>query len=194
MALPGRLPFLMPAANLTSARRGLVRLSALLCLAIPWTARADSASEEGAKAGFVYNFVKYTEWPLPAEGAGAAPLQICTPGGRPLDGQLALLQGRPLQGREINIRLNVRSGDWEDCHALFLAGEDRNWAAAAVRAAAVTPLLTIGDLPGFAQAGGMIELKTVGNRMRFDVNLAAAQRAGLRLSSQMLKLANQVLQ
>ena len=56
------------------------------------------------------------------------------------------------------------------------------------------PILTIGDLPDYAQNGGMIALRAEGNRLRFDVNLAAVQRAGLVLSGQMVKLAGKVLQ
>jgi hypothetical protein len=55
------------------------------------------------------------------------------------------------------------------------------------------PVLTVGDVSEFAQAGGMIGMRIEDNRVRFDVNLAAAQRAGLTLNSQMLKLAGQVL-
>ena len=55
------------------------------------------------------------------------------------------------------------------------------------------PVLTVGDQNGFVQAGGMIGLRVEDSRVRFDVNLAAAQRAGLTLNSQMLKLAGQVL-
>ena len=54
-------------------------------------------------------------------------------------------------------------------------------------------MLTLGDIPEFAQSGGMIGLKIEDSRVRFDVNLGAAQRAGLTLNSQMLKLAGQVV-
>lgn len=163
----------------------------LLAAALPaGTARAERASESAVKAGFVFNFIRYTDWP--AAEAAEGPLKICMLGRAALGGQLLLLQGRQLHNREVAVRLNVRKDEWRQCQVLFLAEEEGEQVDQVLSTVAGAPVLTIGDLPGFAQAGGMIGLRTVDSRVRFDVNLAVSQRSGLRMHSQMLKLAGEV--
>jgi hypothetical protein len=165
-----------------------------LCLAANGgTTLAQQPTETGVKAGFIFNFVKFTQWSDIREDNGA-PLLICALGADPLDGQLALLNGRQVRNRVIEIRQRTSAGEWRNCDALYLADSDAGRVEAVIRGVAGARVLTIGDLPGFVQAGGMIGLRIEEKRMRFDVNLVAAQRAGLKLSSQMLKLAGQVLQ
>jgi hypothetical protein len=153
---------------------------------------AQQASEQTVKAGFVYNFVKFTQWPAPRDSE-RGPLLICTPGSQPLGGQFALLQGRPIGNRTIEIRSQVPASEWRDCLVLFFAEGDMARLDSAIRTLAGSPVLTVSDAPDFVQAGGMIGMRIDDNRVRFDVNLGAAQRAGIVLNSQMVKLAGQVL-
>lgn len=162
----------------------------LLILALPAPAQSQ-ASVDSIKAGFAYNFVKFTEWPAAAAGGS---LRLCAIQRNPLEGQFALLQGRYVNNRPLEVRLGTSGGELASCHLLFLAGDDGERSAAALKAVAGLPVLTVSDQPGFAQRGGMIELHEREGRMRFEVNLAAAQSVGLRLSSQMLKLASKVWQ
>lgn len=168
---------------------GLLALTA--CLAVG-QAHAQAVSEDAVKAGFVFNFVKFTQWAVDREGEGRQ-LDICTPGALPLDGQFALLQGRTIGNRRIVLRPYVAAADWRSCQVLFMSEADALRVEYSLRSLGSAPVLTISDQPGFVQAGGMIGLRVEDNRVRFDVNLLAAQRAGLTLSSQMLKLAGQVL-
>ena len=168
---------------------GLLALTA--CLAVG-TVSAQVVSEDAVKAGFVYNFVKFTQWAGEREG-DSRPLDICTPGTLPLDGQMALLQGRMVGSRKIALRSHVAPADWRACQVLYLPDGETGRVEAHLRGLASAPVLTISDQAGFVQSGGMIGLRVEDNRVRFDVNLVAAQRAGLTLSSQMLKLAGQVL-
>jgi hypothetical protein len=169
----------------------------LLALAVwlahgPALAQAQQASEQTVKAGFVYNFVKFTQWPAPRDSE-RGPLLVCTPGAQPLGGQFALLQGRPIGNRSIEIRTNVPASEWRDCLVLYFAEGDMHRLDTAVRSLGNAPVLTVSDAPDFVQAGGMIGLRIEDSRVRFDVNLGAAQRATLSLNSQMVKLAGQVL-
>ncbi|MCK6413712.1 MAG: YfiR family protein [Azonexus sp.] len=150
--------------------------------------RADQASENSLKAGFVYNFAKYTEWP----SEDGPQLVVCALGRNALDGQLALLHGRRIGERQLEVRLQAGSSSWRHCDLLFIAQEDGERAAQAVRSLVGLPVLTVGDIPGFALLGGHIELREDERRLQFEINLGAAQRAGLKLSSQMLKLATRV--
>ena len=167
-------------------------LLALICWAGGEPARAQSVSEQAVKAGFLFNFVKFTQWPGARE-ADRSPLVICTPGTQALDGQFALLQGRPVVTRAIETRTAIPPGEWHRCQVLFVSEGDGHRMESVTRTLGSLPVLTVSDVSDFAQAGGMIGMRIEDNRVRFDVNLAAAQRAGLTLNSQMLKLAGQVL-
>ena len=162
-------------------------LLATVMLSTP--ARAEIADEDGIKVAFLVNFAKYTEWP---SGSSAGGLRFCGLSAQALSGKLAQLQGRQVQGREIQVRAPASRDEWRDCHVLYVAEGGR--AEAVLRAVGQAPVLTVSDSPDFAQSGGIIGLKLRAGRMRFDINLGAARRAGLNLSSQLLKLADEVVQ
>jgi hypothetical protein len=179
------------AACMRCARRVLCAL--LLLGGLAAAAQAPAVSEHAVKAGFVFNFIKFTQWPSAGEAA-KAPLRLCSTGSQPLQGQLALLQGRAVGSRVLEIVPGTVAANARQCDVLFLAEGDAERLGALLSGLGNAPVLTVGDLPGFVQAGGMIGLRIEASRVRFDVNLAAAQRSGLMLNSQMLKLAGKVLQ
>ena len=177
---------------------GLMFLLGGLLVGAP--ARAQVLSEAAVKAGFVFNFIQFTQWPNANANANAsakegerAPLLVCATEVNPLDGQLALLNGRPVGARQIEVRTQVPASDWRTCQVGFLSGSDTARVEVAIRGLGTAPVLTLSDVPGFVQVNGMIGLRLEDNRMRFDVNLGAAQRAGLQLNSQMVNLAGKVL-
>jgi hypothetical protein len=179
--------------TLTILSRSARRLALLVCLLLlPGTIRADTLSEDSIKAGYLLNFMKYTEWPATALSSNE--FRVCSLDAQPLSGKLAGLQGRQIQGREIRIRTSVSSEAWRDCHVLFLSSEEKNHPDSVLRNLAKIPVLTVSDSADFTQAGGMIGLKLRAGRIRFNINLGAARRAELNLSSQLLKLADEVVQ
>lgn len=172
---------------------GTVVLVGLMGLGSPAWAEAvegKQASAESTKAGFVYNFIKYTAWPAGGEPQGD--VRVCTLRANALQGQLSRLQG--LKVGELSVTVVRPSGpeEWGRCQVLYVSSADADRVETVLRFLARKPVLTISDLPDFAQQGGMIELREVDQRIRFEVNLGAAQRAGLALSSPMLKLALRV--
>lgn len=176
------------APRFSLAWRGIL-LGALLGLALPGL--ADTLSEDRVKAGFIYNFVKYTDWPAAATNVS---LRVCSPGQQALSGELRQLQGRPAQGRTIEVELAVRPEQWKTCQVLFIPGNDTKLTTVALESVARLPVLTVSDSPEFIDTGGMIGLKQMAGRIRFDINLGSTRRAGLSLSSQLLKLADKVTQ
>ncbi|MDV7397458.1 YfiR family protein, partial [Arthrospira platensis SPKY1] len=108
---------------------------------------------------------------------------MCATERDPLDGQLQALQGRDVRGLKVSV-VHRAANDVPMCDAVFVPQAEGIILDALQRAAAGRPMLTISDQPGFVDRGGMIEMKLVAGRTRFDINLAAAQAAGLSLSSQ----------
>ena len=111
----------------------------------------------------------------------------------PLSGYLEALNGRQVQSRVMRIRKSSKSKEWQECHVLYIAEFEIQRIDEVLNNVRKFPVLTISDAPGFVQAGGIIGLKLRANRIRFDINQGAAHSAGLKLSSQLLKLADEVL-
>jgi hypothetical protein len=173
--------------------RSLIAWAVFALSAVAHPADAADLGEYQVKAGFLFNFAKFTEWPAEAFAAHDPRLGLCIIGKDPFGGAvLAALESRAIGSREFHTRRGVTPEDLGGCQVLFIAlSEDRNLLAI-LRAVAKRPILTISDIDGFVEAGGMIGLLTLEDRIQFDVNLAACQQASLKPSSQMLKLARQV--
>lgn len=167
-----------------------VLLPAVLLLGAGGFVDGSSPSEDEVKVGFILNFIKYTTWP--AMAGDDATLRICADHAQALSGRLDSLNGRQVMGRTIHVVAPVRAADWRGCQVLFLEGVDGTLPVDGLHALAAAPVLTISDVPDFAAQGGMIGLKLRADRVRFDINQGASRRAGLVLSSQLLKLADEV--
>ncbi|WP_300451441.1 YfiR family protein [Accumulibacter sp.] len=170
-------------------------LAVALALVAGWPGQACAqsapAEENTLKAAFVYNFAKYTDWPDELWSRSPT-LRVCTVGERGGFAQaVAALANKPaVRGKEVEVRQLARPEEASGCHFLVVAGRARmaEW----TRAVRLAPVLTVGDAEGFATSGGIIGLYAEGDRLRFEINQEAAQRAGLKLSSQLLKLARLV--
>jgi len=146
-------------------------------------------SEPHLKAAFVFRFAQFAEWPSDAL-ADRTTFQLCVSGPRRYHRALEeIVSGESLAGMPLEVRRLQSAHALEDCHVLFvLPSPDVDHDALLARAASL-PILTVGDDPSFLDDGGIINLRIVDRNMRFEVNAAAAGRAGLRLSSQLLRLA-----
>ena len=154
---------------------------------------AHAAGVEGTdaqvKAAFVFNFMRYVDWPEGVPGA-AGPLVVCLAGSRTATTQaLAALEGRQVKGREV--RLRQADHDPAGCQVLVFGEGDLD--SALLQRARGRPILTVGEGWSFLEEGGVIALAVVDGKMAFGANLEAARRSGLRLGSQMLKLARRIV-
>lgn len=160
--------------------------------AAPRSACAQSAASEAAvKAAFVYNFAKFTQWPGAAFGGAQAPLVLCVPA--MLESALAqafgAVDGKSAQGRTIRVRRVARGDELASCHIVYVSDSDARRGVEALRSLGGRPVLTVSDAEGFAETGGMIGLVYVEDRIQFEINVEATEHAGLKLSSQLLRLA-----
>lgn len=154
---------------------------------------APPVSEATVKAAFVYNFSKFTEWPAETLAAGQGPIRLCLYGNRdPFLAALAEIDGKLTQNRVIRVRSVTQPTDFRSCHILALGESEVRQLPEALRAADASGVLTVSEIEGFAGAGGTIGLVVTNEKVQFEVNLDAAQRANLKLSSQLLKLARKV--
>lgn len=147
-------------------------------------------SEGQVKAAYVYNFVKFVEWP---PGAGGDKLTLCAVGSKVLGGALAGLDGLKAGGRTLHVvNLTDIDGRLNACQVVYVGESEQHRYVSLLKSLDDLPVLTISDIDDFAEKGGCIGLRYRENKIVFEVNLATAQQAGLRLPAQLLNLASYV--
>jgi hypothetical protein len=158
-------------------------LMAMLSLLSPLSpAESGDRLEYQVKAAFLFNFLKFVEWPA---AAGDEPWVIGILGHDPFAGALEdTVRGKTVSGRRVEVRHYVRPGDVKDCNILFIGRADYE----RLGMPAQPSLLTVGEAPGFLKSGGMINFYLDDNRVHFEIRPEVAHAAGLRVSSQLLKL------
>lgn len=173
----------------------LISIAILVGAATPLSARAEEPLlyEYRIKAAFLYNFVKFIQWPESAFIDPESPVFICILGEEPLMEALQNLTAKTVRGRRIVIShiKNIRS--FKECHILFVAESKKSRIKHTISKFKGSPVLTVSDMDDFVKAGGMIGMVRVENKIRFQINLVSAQDSGLTISSQLLKLAINVI-
>ncbi|MBU2955800.1 YfiR family protein [Marinobacter sp. F3R08] len=143
------------------------------------------------KAAFLYNFTRLVTWPN--LGKTASPLEICVYGADPFGGLLDPIRGRQSQGRNLTLRYSDVTSDLSGCDVLYIDQSLTRGLQSLLDLANERNILTVSDLPDFARKGGMIGYVKQGNVIRFEINLKAADEAGLIINSRLLELAVEVM-
>jgi hypothetical protein len=149
----------------------------------------EDAAESEVKAAFVYNFIKFVDWPAKAFDGPGSPIVLGILGKDDLLEELETIKDRTAQGRKLTIKRSNNASELERCHIIYVSKSERDRVAGVLKSASNWSTLTIADIRGFAQAGGMINFTTQGNKISFEINPEVAERAGLKVSSKLLKLA-----
>lgn len=146
--------------------------------------------EYEVKAAFVYNFLTFVEWPPTVTSAGT--LRVCVMGERPVLDAFRELNGQVAAGQKLEVFPLAPRDDPRSCDVLFIGPRSERSLAAIIRSLEGSGILTIGDTAGFARQGVIINFYLENRKVRFEINTAAARRAGLTISSKLLKLAGAV--
>lgn len=150
-------------------------------------------SEYDIKAAFLLNFAKFVEWPEEAFPEPDSPVLIGILGTNPFGETLAhLADEQNLDGRAIRIRQSDDIEELTACQVVFASRDDSTGDLPALDALAELPVLTVGEQADFAAEGGVINFVVVKTKVKFEINVKAAERANLKLSSRLLKLAVKV--
>jgi hypothetical protein len=144
-------------------------------------------------AAVLFNFVKFVEWPVDAFHESSSPLALCVLGDDAIADSLdAVVQGEKLNGRPLVVRRLSDARPVRECHVVFIGPLETGRLPDVLGRLAASNVLTVGEGDRFLDQGGMIRLFLEQNRLRFDVNLDAAERSHLKLSSKLLRLARAV--
>lgn len=187
---------LPPARTGASVSRGW-RLLLLAILAVVGgfvaspAVRAQQAkpTEYDVKSAYLYNFSRFVQWPDSSADKNDL-FRICVLGRDPFGPALdATLAGRTVDGHKTVARRIEKPEEASGCRILFISSSEDGQLKAILSVLNHMGVLTVSDIPQFSDRGGMIEFVPEGARVRFEVNLKAAQDAGLMLSSELLKVA-----
>lgn len=165
--------------------RALCVAAALLCCDA--MAQHTAARTDELKAAYLLNFIKFVEWPAHTRDT----LTICVVGAE----GVAKVLGQAVQakknsgGRSLAVLSLTGNVVTDACDVLFIDARAAALDQRLLRDQAAKPLLTVSDAYKFVEHGGMIELFTEGNRLRFNINMDTAARSGLQISASLLQLA-----
>lgn len=171
--------------------KSLRRLSlvALLCVTFGDNI-AGQIDEYQVKAAFLFNFAKFVEWPAKSFSKPSDPIVICILGQNPFDHHLsAAIQGKVWEGRAFAVQLVVNLPPKSRCQILFVNSSERQRFRSLAASLKGSGILTVGETPGFVDDGGIINLKLEDGKIRFEINVDAAEQAELSVSSKLLSLA-----
>ena len=169
----------------------MVRLAiAVLFACAVGVGHASVRSEYELKAAFLFNFTRFVSWHEPP--SDNPPLVVCVIGDNPFGDLLDPLIGKRSQGRDLELNYVRDPSGISACNVLFISASESRNLSALLALAQEYQVLTVSDIAGFVQAGGVIGYVQRGNVIRFEVNLAAAAANGLSVNSRLLELAARV--
>jgi hypothetical protein len=177
-----------------SGRRFITkRLFVLAALLFGVRAEAQSpVNESQVKAMFVYNFLKFVEWPAASHRTGDPFVVLIIGEGPTADATQQFLESKTIGDQKVLVRRTRWDQPLDGARAAFVVESDGKRLHRILDAAASAGVLTIGEGEGFTERGGVIALLVEDRKVRFDVDTSAAQVAGLRVSSKLLALTHAV--
>jgi hypothetical protein len=167
----------------------------LFHLSTPISVHAQSnTAEYQLKAAFIFHFAQLVDWPPDALGPSNRALTLCIADENALPGLLeSMVQGKQIASHPLQVRHLLEKDNPRFCDLLFIVRQDKKRTAAPLKAVNNAPILTVGESDEFLQQGGIIGFCYQENKIRFDINLPAARRANIKVSSRLLLLANSVI-
>ncbi len=157
-------------------------------------ARADPTASGGLseyriKAAYLYYFSTFVDWPPETHSRAGKALIIGVLGEDPFGAILdETLRGKSVSDRGIVVRRFANIKEARDSHVLFISASERDRLPSILKGLEGAAVLTVGDFDQFAARGGQIAFRTEERKVRFDINVAAVEKARLKISAQLMKL------
>jgi hypothetical protein len=165
-------------------------LAGLLSVEVgPCWAQTATQREYELKAGVLYHIIGYVEWPSASLPDNPPAIQIGLLGQIPFAEALEVLAGKMIQGRKLVVKRLARAEESASCQVVFIGASEKPRISEIVSGLRDRPILTVSEVDGFAEQGGMVNLVAGQNRIVMEINRQATGQAGLSLSAQLLKLA-----
>jgi len=147
-------------------------------------------TEYQLKAGYLWNFSRYVDWPARSFSRPDSPLVIGIVGqDRFGDDLRKLVAGKKVEGHALVVRKAENLEQCRDCQILFVSASERRRVPDIIQALKGAPVLTVGESEGFIQAGGIINFRLRNQELILEINRQAAEKVGLTISSKLLQVA-----
>jgi YfiR/HmsC-like len=182
-------------------RRAALRLISrfgVFSAAVIWLAQSASSAENAAieyavKATYLYKFAPFVDWPPSMFPSAATPISLCIVGDDPVGTVIdQAAAGQSVGPRPLAIRHVSQAAPGAGCQIMYIAGTETQTVAQALDAVKESPVLTVTDQATHPGDRGIISFVVADNHVRFDIDDAAAARAGIVISSKLLALAHSV--
>jgi len=200
-------------AGITAGHIGRIALVVIFLACLPVSSVYSAApsaqyKEYEVKAAFMYNFLKFIDWPEEKKAQAGSQIIIGIIGEDPFGSAADILKDKKVEERDVVIKRfeglaklkeQAESGKKEQlealkkCHLLFISPSEKKTAAEIIDIVKKNGVLTVGDTAGFLEAGGAISFFLEENKIRFNINLEAVEKAGVKIRSQLLRLAKKVI-
>jgi uncharacterized protein DUF4154 len=172
----------------SAAWSGRIVFAVIAALLAGAPAFSQDVTEPSLKAAYIYNLVKFTEWPEPVPPSTS--FVMCVMGDPAVGDALErAVKGRALAGTSISVVRLTSTGQQRACHVLYVSGVMAGQASQIVAGLGDAPVLTISDLEGFTDVGGMVQFFFEHGQLRFSVGMDSVKRAHLQISAKVLSLA-----
>jgi preprotein translocase subunit Sec61beta len=148
--------------------------------------------EAKVKAAYIYNFTKFIDWPGEEKVSAGEPIKICIIGSDPIRTTLGELANREAKGRPLKIMRVKDASSISPCHLLFISRSEEPQLPLILQRLQGTRVLTVSDMPQFAQRGGMISFITEKERVKIEINPRVVRQSGLKVSAKLLEIARVV--
>jgi hypothetical protein len=153
----------------------------------------QTLSEYQIKAGYLFNFTRFVEWPEKAFATTTSPIMICIVGNTPLTNTLSdTVVGKVVNGRAVSIKPVKATDELRGCNLVFVSAAQVGGIERILRRAKDMSVLSVGEAPNFAQSGGMINFFVQDNKVKLELNLDAAARANLKISAKLIAVSRLV--
>ncbi len=140
------------------------------------------------KAAFLLNFVKFMEWPSHDPSDTSSFINICILGDDPFDEALNTIEDKIVKEKKLVIKRSLKIEDIKDCQILFICTSEKKKLSEILTKIKDLPILTVAETKNFCQSGGVLNFIIVKGKIHFEINVDAAKRSGLKISSKLLKL------
>lgn len=181
----------------------------MVLFAAPLAAETQTISETNReyqiKAAFLYNFIKFVDWPGEKPDSNE-PIIIGVIGKNPFDGAFEPIKDKPVKDRKVVIKFfeglsqidkskkNLQTKAIKECNLLFICSSEKENLKETLDLLKGYSVLTVADMPGFLEAGGIVNFIIEENKIGFEINTAAAKQANLEIRSNLLRLAKRVVE
>jgi hypothetical protein len=173
--------------------------AAVLLFSVIFVAGSNSQAQNSqpgkyqVEAAFIYNFARFVDWPTQAFNDASSPMIIGVFGKNVFGNDLEqTISGKVIRGHSLQFTECASLAEATHCQVLFISASEKSHLSKIISGLGGASILTVSETDNFIAAGGMINLRIIDQKVRFEINNSAAKTAGLTISSKLLSLATTV--